>query len=90
MSSDDELFTQDARRRSLASPAPPSAGGYGVPDSPKFDNGGGETDRRTSVIEPVPRSTADEIANSDEKVREILYSDVRVPTSMFLMVCRLG
>jgi hypothetical protein len=89
MSSDDELYPQETRRRSLASPVPPSAGGYGVPDSPRFDNGGGEVDRRTSVNETVPDSTANEIANSDENVRDVLYSDVRVPMSMFLMTCRL-
>jgi hypothetical protein len=86
MSSDDELYAQDARRRSLASPVPPSAGGYGVPDSPRFDNAGGEADRRTSVNENGGGSTANEIANSDERVREILYSDVCIPMCRFLMV----
>jgi len=89
MSSDDELYAQDARRRSLASPVPPSAGGYGVPDSPRFDNAGGEADRRTSVNENGAGSTANEIANSDERVREVLYSDVCILMYLFLMDCRL-
>jgi hypothetical protein len=89
MSSDDELYAQDARRRSLASPVPPSAGGYGVPDSPRFDNGGGEADRRTSVNDNGGGSTANEIANSDERVREVLYSDVCIFMYLFLMDCRL-
>ena len=88
MSSDEELFAPDARRRSVASPVPPSAGGYGVPDSPRFDNGGGDAGRRASVNENGG-STANEIANSDDKVREVLYSDVCEPVSLFLMDCRL-
>jgi len=83
MSSDDELFAQDARRRSLASPVPPSAGGCGVPESPRFDNGGGDADRRASVNENGG-ATANEVANSDDRVREVLYSDVCDPVSLFL------
>ena len=76
MSSDDELFAQDPRRRSLASPVPPSAGAYGRPDSPGLDNDAGEAGRRVSFVENG-RSTASEITASDESVREVLYSDVR-------------
>jgi len=68
MSSDDE-FTADHRRMSLASPPPPSAGGQ-VPESPKFDN---EDD---SGVNGNIHSTPTDVAQSDESVRQVLYSDV--------------
>lgn len=75
MSSDDELFSSDPRRTSLTSPAPPSAGGVG-PDSPKFDNND-EGDRRGSLNGNIAtHTTANDIANTDDNVRQVLYSDV--------------
>jgi hypothetical protein len=77
MSSDDELFSSDNRRTSAASPAPPSAGGVG-PDSPKFDNNN-EGERRGSLNGNIStHTTANDIANTDDKVRQVLYSDVYI------------
>lgn len=77
MSSDEELNDLDNRpRRSLTSPVPPSAGGGG-PESPKFDNIN-DPDKIGSVNE-VTLTTPNEVANSDERVKQVLYSDVRSP-----------
>ena len=77
MSSDDELNGLDNRpRRSLASPVPPSAGGGG-PESPKFDNID-DLDKIGSANETT-LMTPNDVANSDERVKQVLYSDVRSP-----------
>jgi hypothetical protein len=77
MSSDDDLDGPDnRRRRSLATPVPPSAGGGG-PESPKFDSSD-YPDKRGSV-NGMTSATASDIATSDERVRQVLYSDVRSP-----------
>jgi len=79
MSSDDDLYGPDNRHReSLASPAPPPAGDGG-PESPKIDNHD-DSDRRGSV-NGMTSTSANDIANSDESVRQVLYSDVRFPDS---------
>ena len=79
MSSDDDLFGPDnGQRGSLTSPAPPLAGGGG-PESPKIGNHD-DSDRRGSV-NGMTSTTANDIANSDEKVRQVLFSDVRFPDS---------
>jgi hypothetical protein len=94
MSSDEEFINytaDDGRRRSLASPVPPSAGGL-RPESPRFDrenDGNNANDNnnndtigddfdqgRASLNGAVQHITASEVANSDPKVRQVLYSDV--------------
>jgi hypothetical protein len=69
MSSDDE-FATDHRRMSLGSPPPPSAGGQ-APESPKFDpqEDGGLNGNQ-------PHITPSEVAQTDDSVRQVLYSDV--------------
>ena len=70
MSSDDEIY----RGTSLAYPPQPSAAAVG-PDSPKFDNQD-DGDRRGSLNGNINNTTANDIANSDERVRQVLFSDV--------------
>ena len=89
MSSDDELYGTDSRRRrSLATPVPPSAGGNGR-TSPGFENdgrptaeeGANEDVRRTSTTSEVNVGVppaANEIVEADERVRRVLFSDVRI------------
>lgn len=71
MSSDDEIY----RGTSLAYPPQPSATTVG-PDSPKLgdqDDG----DRRGSLNGNISNNTtANDVANSDERVRQVLFSDV--------------
>jgi hypothetical protein len=74
MSSDDDLHGTDARRRSLVSPQPPSAGGLG-PESPTVENVDEDDNKRTSM-EGTGHTTANEVANTDEEVRRVIYSDV--------------
>jgi hypothetical protein len=72
MSSDDETY----RGPSLAYPPQPSAGGPG-PESPKLDNPQDDGDRRGSLNGNINNnSTASDIAGSDERVRQVLFSDV--------------
>jgi hypothetical protein len=90
MSSDDEFSGLDQRRASVASPVPPASAGGTVPeDSPKFDNNNlkppDDTDRRASVNGHV-HTTAIDIANTDERVREVLYSDVQRPFHAILII----
>ena len=73
MSSDDEVYA-DPRRRSVATPVPPSAGGAGA-DSPRFDNANDNDDRGSMNGQSFP-TTATEIASTDDRVRRVLYSDV--------------
>jgi len=80
MSSDDDgCGIGDNQRGSLASPVPPSAGGL-VPDSPRFDDAG---EKRLSENGVASNTTATEIANTDERVRSVLYSDVSTLTDHF-------
>jgi len=69
MSSDDE-FATDHRRMSLTSPPPPSVGGR-VPESPKFDPQEDAESNGTNA-----HITPSEVAQTDESVRQVLYSDV--------------
>jgi hypothetical protein len=72
MSSDDE-YRADNRRTSLVSPVPPSAvGGAFPPESPNLDD---RDDQRGST----GASTANDIVSSDERVKQILFSDVYPP-----------
>ena len=92
MSSDDELFEADPHCNRPFSGPPPSAQGLG-PESPTLDNNNihsnlEESDRRGSV-NGIPPSTAHDIANSDESVRQVLYSDVRSPESIVNLPRRL-
>jgi hypothetical protein len=75
MSSDDELFSSNHRRTSLTSPQPPSAGGFG-PESPKFDNQDNGNPGNSLNENAIAYTTANDIANSDDQVRQVLYSDV--------------
>lgn len=77
MSSDDDIHGTDARRQSLVSPQPPSAGGLG-PESPTVENVNEGVDKRAS-IDGTANTTANEIANTDEEVRRVIYSDVWTP-----------
>jgi hypothetical protein len=96
MSSDDDSIiphTGNQRQRgSLASPVPPSAGGLG-PESPKFNqddaNNINDPDQRGPMNGDIPM-TATEIANSDEKVRQVVYSDVHfyIPSIALLIPIR--
>ena len=74
MSSDDDGYGADKRQGSITSIPPPSAGGAEV-ESPALANIKEEPDRRTS-LNGQAHTTANEIANTDEKVRNVLYSDV--------------
>lgn len=98
MSSDDDFCNYGAdnqRRRSLATPVPPSAGGGLGPDSPILPPDTGnindDLDQRVSLNGNV-QTTASEIAISDERVRHVLYSDVVPPSRdtlmLFLIPCR--
>jgi hypothetical protein len=75
MSSDDELFSSNHRRTSLTSPQSPSAGGFG-PESPKFDNQDNGNRGDSLNGNAITYTTANDIANSDDQVRQVLYSDV--------------
>jgi hypothetical protein len=79
MSSDDDFYGADNPRRSVASPVPPSAGGRG-PESPTLennDNNNNDGTGRKASVHRVAHTTANDVAHSDERVREVLYSDVR-------------
>jgi hypothetical protein len=93
----------NGQRRSLTSPVPPSAGGL-RPESPRFDpendnnnansnnnnnaNGDDFDQRRASLNAAVQHTTASEIANSDPRVRQVLYSDVLSLVYLVLTRCR--
>ena len=92
MSSDDELYGADNRRRaSLATPVPPSAGGNGREshgfenDRPRTIDGGVNEDvrrtSRTSGLDVGIPPAANEIVEADERVRRVLFSDVGISTS---------
>ena len=75
MSSDEDLYGTDSRRRrSMTSPVPHTAEGGGA-ESPKLSSSD-YPDKRGSVNDTTS-TTANDIANSDERVRQVLYSDVR-------------
>ena len=83
MSSDDEMY----RGPSLNYPPQPSTGGLGT-ESPNLDNPD-DVERRGSLNgnNYHENTTANDVANSDERVRQVLYSDVRsVPIARLMRV----
>jgi hypothetical protein len=87
MSSDDEYTGDHRRRASLATPVPPSAGGNGH-DSPRFENDMPRTTAtpddmrrasRTSLTATAIPPTANEVVEADDRVRQVLFSDVDCP-----------
>lgn len=82
MSSDDEMH----KATSLVYPPQTSAGGPGQ-ESPKFENTD-DGDQRGSLNGNISQNTtANDIANSDERVRQVLFSDVRsVPLAKLMRV----
>ena len=71
MSSDDE-FTTDHRRMSVASVEP------NIPELPSFDNNNNNNNGQedTVTVNGITHTTANDIANSDDQVKQVLNSDV--------------
>lgn len=74
MSSDDDGYGLGVQQGSGNSIPPQSAGGAEL-ESPTLQNIKEEADRRDSVNGHV-HTNASEIANTDEKVKAVLFSDV--------------
>lgn len=100
MSSDEEFINYPAdnrQRRSLPSPVPPSAGGL-RPESPRFhqendNNNANDNDYNANGDDfeqnrdgAVQHTTASELAKSDQRVRQVLYSDVPPPYFIVYLV----
>jgi hypothetical protein len=89
MSSDDEYPGDHRRRTSLATPVPPSAGGNGL-ESPRFEHDRPRTTgtpedmrraSRTSLNATAIPPTANEVVEADDRVRQVLFSDVDPSTA---------